>query len=107
MIGSNLSAFTNAMIPPNDSVQIEICFRAITGSDSANATLQILFDCGIYKAIKISGVMENPAIQVLGHDFGTVAIGDTKPGVIRVIKAGGTDFTAISLQVPISSGSFT
>lgn len=107
MIGSNLSALTNAMIPPNDSIEIEICFRAITGSDSANATLQILFDCGIYKAIKISGVMENPAIQVLGNDFGTVAIGDTRPGVIRIINAGGTDFTAISLQVPISSGAFT
>jgi hypothetical protein len=51
--------------------------------------------------------MENPAIQVLGNDFGTVAIGDTKPGVIRIINAGGTDFTAISLQVPISSGAFT
>jgi hypothetical protein len=106
MIGSNLSALTNAMIPPNDSIQIEICFRAIAGTDSANATLQILFDCGIYKPIKISGVMENPAIQVIGHDFGTVAIGDTKPGVIRIINAGGTDFTATSLQVPISSGAF-
>jgi hypothetical protein len=106
MIGSNLSALTNAMIPPNDSIQIEICFRAIAGTDSANATLQILFDCGIYKPIKISGVMENPAIQVIGHDFGTVAIGDIKPGIIRIINAGGTDFTATSLQVPISSGAF-
>jgi hypothetical protein len=106
MIGSNLSALTNAMIPPNDSIQIEICFRAIAGTDSANATLQILFDCGIYKPIKISGVMENPAIQVIGHDFGTVAVGDTKPGVIRIINAGGTDFTATALQVPISSGAF-
>jgi hypothetical protein len=107
MIGSNLSAFTNAMIPPNDSIQTEICFRAMAGSDSANATLQILFDCGINKVVRISGVMENPAIQVTGHDFGTVAIGDTKPGVIRIINAGGTDFTAISLQIPTSSGAFT
>lgn len=106
MIGSNLSTLTNAMIPPNDSIQIEICFRAIEGSDSANATLQILFDCGINKPIKISGVIENPAIQVIGHDFRTVAIGDTKPGVIRIINAGGTDFTAISLQVPTSTRAF-
>jgi hypothetical protein len=106
IIAPNLSALTNAMISTNDSVQIEICFRAIIGSDSANATLQILFDCGIYKTLRISGVMENPAIEVIGHDFGTVAIGDTKPGVIRIINAGGTDFTATSLQVPTSSGAF-
>jgi len=107
IIGTNLSAFTNATIAPNDSIQIDICFRALSGSDTAKTVLQILFDCGIYKPIHISGLMENPAIQVIGHDFGTVAIGDTKSGFIRLINAGGTDFTAQSLSVPINANVFT
>lgn len=107
IITSNLSPFTNAMIAPNDSIHIDVCFRALAGSDTAKTSLQILLDCGIYKSITISGIMENPAIQVIGHDFGTVAIGDTKSGVIQLINAGGTNFTAQSLSVSLYSSIFT
>ncbi len=107
IICSNLSAFTNATILPNDSISIDICFRALSGSDSAIASLQILLDCGIYKSIKISGIMENPAIQVIGYDYGSVAIGDTKQGTIQIINAGGTSFTAMSLLVLNKVNAFT
>lgn len=107
IMGLNLSRLTNTMIQADDSVLIDICFRANQGTDTAFAVIQVLLDCGIMKNIHVSAIMENPAIRVIGHDFGTVSVGNTKEGFIYIINAGGTDFTATSLSNDVSSNVFT
>ncbi|MFP4528895.1 MAG: choice-of-anchor D domain-containing protein, partial [Candidatus Kapaibacterium sp.] len=86
-------------LDPGEEISAWVCFTPKGDSTDMTANIAFAFECDINKEIAISGNVIAATIDVVGHDFGEVRIGETKCDSIYIINNGNVPMIVDSLLI--------
>ncbi len=86
------------ILEPGESITVEVCYTATDDTTSIRAQVLVRYGCDLQWWVPVSHTAEQPAIAVLGHDFGGVRVGDTTCAQIAVVNVGKTPLLITQLS---------
>ncbi|NQW29246.1 MAG: choice-of-anchor D domain-containing protein [Ignavibacteria bacterium] len=75
------------IVAPDDSVSLLVCYTAVKPPTNSKGTVEVRFACGLTHSIPVENEL-SPLITLTDLDFGSVRIGDTACGVIKISSEG-------------------
>jgi len=85
-------------VKPKETIEFELCFTPDGDSTAINSILKFEFECDIIRNIAILGEVEAADIEVLGHNFGSILLGDSVCHYARVTNIGNTELDLYRIE---------
>ncbi len=101
---SELPTFPHTL-PPGEELVFDICFFT-TNEEPLAERLLLELRCGWRWWTDIAGSVVRPAIEVRGHDFGDVRVGDTVCAYVTLINKGNAALTINELECLSCPGTY-
>ncbi|MCS7176199.1 MAG: choice-of-anchor D domain-containing protein [Candidatus Kapabacteria bacterium] len=96
-----------AVVPPQDSISIRICFQPSGNLAPLNDTLYVTASCGVVFALPLRGTVDSLGLSARGCSFGDVLVGEERACLTQWINIGTRPLTVTAARIVGGGLAFT